>query len=152
MPHSQRTQLILDAFTKAATRRSDQGQRLQNGLYLRSQFNEAIQQGLVPEHPRFEFIRKQARALLELLLTLHKDYDATNPNGADALTVADLLDICDMTHGHVLGIIQAGVLDPAAVELVPFEETKGEVTITTETAEMSPGAQEESDDGDDGDE
>lgn len=145
MPYDQRKQLILDAFEKAATRRDNRGQRVQNGLYLRKTFNDAVQRGMVPQHPRFEFIRKQARATLELLLTLYKDYDAQNPGAADALSVADLLDICDMTHGHILGIIQAGILDPAAVELVPYEEVKPEVTVTMDDVEASPGDENEND-------
>lgn len=149
MPHDQRKQLILDTFLKAATRRSDQGQRVQNGLYLRAQFQQALQQGLVPQHPRFEWVRKQARAILELLLTLPKDYDATNPAAGDAISMADLLDICDMTHGHITGIIQAGLLDPAAVELVPFDQVKPEVTVESTQPESTPAEEASTDDGED---
>ncbi len=125
MAHDQRTQLIVETFLKVVDRRNepaDPADSLKAGLQLRQQFQDAIQAGTVPVHPRFEWVRKQARAILELLLTLPPDYEKACPGAPDRISMADLLDVCDMAHGHVVGIIKAGILDPRAVELVPYEE------------------------------
>ncbi len=122
MPHDHQKQFVLDAFSKAVGRRDSKEQRLRNGLYLRNQFQSALQQGVVPTHPRFEWLRRQARTMLELLLVMAKDYDKTNPTSSDRASMADLLDIANMAQGHVNGIIQAGLMDPDEVQLLPFEE------------------------------
>lgn len=125
-----RKTLIVDTFLKAVTRRSSNEQRLQSGLFLRQQFQNALKKGLVPMHPRFEWLRRSSRTMMELLIAMAKDYDKANPTGSDKASMADLLDICQMTQGHIAGICNAGVLDPDAVELPPYEEVQPEITIT----------------------
>lgn len=131
MPHDHQRQYVIDAFSKAVGRHSDKEQRLRNGMFLRGQFQSALQQGVVPTHPRFEWLRRQARTMLELLLVMAKDYDKSNPTSSDRASMADLLDIANMAQGHVNGIIQTGLMDPDEVQLLPFEE----VTIQAAPAE-----------------
>lgn len=126
----ERKKLIIDAFMAAATRHSDKKQRLRNGLYLRNQFQAALQQGMLPAHPRFEWLRRQARTMLELLLVMAKDYDKANPTASDKASLADLLDIASMTQGHINGIIQAGLMDPDDVQLQPYEMVQPQVQLT----------------------
>jgi hypothetical protein len=124
-----RKTLIVDTLLKAVSRRTSSEQRLKHGLFLRNQFQGILKQGRVPMHPRFEWLRKQSRTMLELLLAMAQDYDKTNPATNDKASMADLLDICDMTRGHIAGICEAGVLDTDDVQLLPFEEVQPEVSI-----------------------
>jgi hypothetical protein len=117
-----RKTLIIDTFQKAVSRRDNKETRLHNGLRLRVSFQEALERGEVPDHPRFTWLRKQSRTLLELLLAMAADYDKSNVEGNDRASVADLLDISNMTLGLVSGIVQEGVLDPEDVELIPFDQ------------------------------
>lgn len=129
MPN-QRTEYIVEAFMKAVTRRSDKEQRLRNGLFLRTQFHGALQQGIVPIHPRWEWLRRQSRTMLELLIAMAVDYDKAQENGSDRASVADLMDIAQMTVNSISGIIQTGNLDPVTLELLPYEEVKPEITYS----------------------
>lgn len=126
---------VVDAFTKAVSRRTNAQTRLQNGLMVRQQLQNLIAQGIVPQHERFEWVRKQARQILELLMMMAADYDKANTTGNDKASMADLLDIAEMARNHVIGIIKNGLLDPAEVELLPFDQVKGDV----EVQEKEPG-------------
>jgi hypothetical protein len=124
----ERKKFVVDAFSKAVGRHASKEQRLRNGLVLRNQFQSALQQGAIPNHPRFEWLRRQARTMLELLLVMAKDYDKANPTSSDRASMADLLDIANMAQGHVNGIIQAGLLDPDEVQLLPYEQVEIQAT------------------------
>ncbi len=134
---------------KAVNRHSSKEQRLKNGLYLRSQFNAQLQQGTVPMHPRFEWLRRQARLMLELLLTVAKDYEKTDPPPADRASLADLLDIANMTQGHISGIINQGLLDPDDVKLLPYEQVTPALSTDLQAA-IQGGASDDEDEDDEG--
>jgi len=129
--NSPRQRYIIDTFLKAINNRASDESRLRAGLLLRLQFQESLRAGVIPEHPRFLWLRKQARALLEHLIEVAKDY---NKNAkSDKASMADLLDICQMTSGHIKAICDQGLLDPDEVKLLPFEEVKPElIPIPTE--------------------
>jgi hypothetical protein len=145
VPHSTHRQYILDAFLAAAGRRNGSEQRLNNGLILRAQFQAMLQQKMVPTHPRFEWTRRSARTMLELLLTMAQDYDKTG--SGDSASMLDLLDIAQMAAGHIGGIIQAGFMDPSKVQLQPYESVKPEVTTSAEGTSDDGAGRDDEDDG-----
>jgi hypothetical protein len=126
---NEREKFIVETFLKAAGMKSSQDQRLNAGLTTRKQIIGQLQQGKIPDHPRFVWLRKSARTLLELLIVMAKDYNKANPNGPDIASVADLLDIVHMTEGNVQGILKQGGINPDDIELVPFDEVKPSVSV-----------------------
>jgi hypothetical protein len=100
-----------------------------------------LSQGQVPVHPRFEWLRRQARTFLERLIETAKEYDTSSPSVGDKISMVDLLDICGMTAGHIEGAIKTGSLDPMAIELVPYEEVQPRIE---EVEESDEGEEEES--------
>lgn len=117
---NERDRFITEALLSAVGRRSGKQQTLQNGLIIRNEYHKVLATARVPTHPRFQWVRKQARAMLELLIGVAKDYQGPGDRGS----MADALDIARMCAGNVESIIQNGYLDPEKVELVPFEQVE----------------------------
>lgn len=124
---NERTKLITEIFLNTLGRHSNSAQKLQTGLFLRQQFHQTINQGIVPNHPRFEWIRIQSRILLESVLSMSKDYTKSNPNSNDKISMADLSDIIGMTQNVINDAIKNGIIDPDEVKLISFKDVKTEI-------------------------
>jgi hypothetical protein len=70
--------------------------------------------------------------LLETVINIVKDYEKQNPGSGDRGSMADALDIAEITANNIKGIIQSGELDPDMVDLVPFDEVKENLLANTE--------------------
>ena len=124
---SERTNFIVEAFQKVIGRRQGSDERIRASLFLRSQFLGSLRRGEIPIHPKFEWLRKSSRTMLELLLAMAADHEkATNGTG-DKVTMADLIDVAQMTMGSINDGIQNGVMDPAKVELLPVDQVEGTI-------------------------